>query len=165
MSDSLPSTPDLLLKHVDWLRALARSLVADAHLAEDVAQDALVRALEKPPRDGLRLRAWLRRVLQNVVHERGRSAARREHRERAGARGDALPATDELVGQLQVERRLSELLLQLEEPQRSTVLLRYYEDLPPREIARRQGLPLATVKSRLHRARNSFAERIEPFLN
>ena len=44
------------------------------------------------------------------------------------------------------------MLLSLEEPYRSTVALRFFEDLPPRKVAARMGVPVNTVRSRLRRA-------------
>ena len=48
---------------------------------------------------------------------------------------------------------------------RISVILAYYEGRSYEEISEITGVNLGTVKSRLHRARNSFAQRIEPFLN
>jgi RNA polymerase sigma factor (sigma-70 family) len=42
-------------------------------------------------------------------------------------------------------------VLSLSEPIRSTIVLRYLEDLPPREVARRLGVPIETVRSRSRR--------------
>jgi len=41
---------ELLLEQIGWVRALARGLLADEHAAEDVTQDALALAIERPPR-------------------------------------------------------------------------------------------------------------------
>ena len=71
---SLPPT-DRLLAHAEFLRALARSLVADAHEADDVVQGAYLAALEHPPRAGSNLRAWLGTVARNVAFRTKRSAS------------------------------------------------------------------------------------------
>ena len=78
MSD--PTTPSVsaLFAHTDWVRALARSLARDVDSAEDLAQDALVVALERPPRDASNLRGWFARVLHNLQRERGRRERRTE---------------------------------------------------------------------------------------
>ena len=144
-------TGELLMRELDWMRRLARQLAGDPERAEDLTQDALVVALERPPRDGERLRGWLRRVMQNLFREGLRTRANRRAREEHWARPEALPPEDDLARGVHLQRLLADLLLELEEPYRGTVLLRYYEQLPPREIARRQGVPVATVKSRLHR--------------
>src|SRR5687768_3275402 len=76
MSAPPPSRPvddERLLEQTAWIRALARSLVADAHLAEDLAQDACVAALERPPADAGNLRGWLAAVVRNLHRQVVRS--------------------------------------------------------------------------------------------
>ena len=65
MTADSPNLPPVarLLEDGAWLQALARSVVADQATADDVAQDAAVIALTKPPREAGSLRAWLRRVV------------------------------------------------------------------------------------------------------
>src|SRR6185503_5300852 len=70
------------------------------------------------------------------------------------------PAAD-LVERVLVQRELVSAVLELDEPYRSIVLLRYFEELPPREIAARTGIPLATVQSRLQRALARLRERLD----
>jgi RNA polymerase sigma factor (sigma-70 family) len=127
------------------------------HLAEDLVQDAWVAALERPPRDDRPLRGWLATVLRNRWRDLGRERGWRERRERAAARDEALPSAHELVERASVQRTLVEAVLELEEPYRSTVLLRFFEGLPQREIARRTSTSVATVNSRLTRAPSDCA--------
>ncbi|MHC4452740.1 MAG: carboxypeptidase regulatory-like domain-containing protein, partial [Planctomycetota bacterium] len=81
--------------------------------------------------------------------DRLRSEARRE---RAAARPEHVPPTHELADRLARHRMVRDAVLALDEPFRETVLLRFYEDLPPRRISETLGIPVATVKSRLRRA-------------
>lgn len=143
-------------QQVDWLRRLARSLVHDVSLAEDLVQETALAALQAPPvlSDGSP-RPWLARVLQRRAADAARGArgrgdlvARREEEIRAK---EAASSAEGLLHEVETGKRLSELVLGLSEPTRSTMLLRFWEDLPPRKIARRQGVPIATVKSRLAR--------------
>ncbi len=161
MSDTSIPTNDLLLQHVGWLRGLAHSLVRDADLADDLTQEVVVRALEQQPQRIGMVRGWLATVLRNLVSERHRRDRARESRERASARPEPTPPTDELVERLHVQRQLAEAIYALEEPFRTTVLLRFYENLPPRKIAARQGVPVATVKSRLHRGLAMLRTRLD----
>jgi len=58
-----------LLAQTGWMRALARSLVADEALAEDLVQESLLRAVERPPRQSGALGPWLRTVLSRLVEQ------------------------------------------------------------------------------------------------
>ena len=68
---------EALLAERAWVRALARSLVADENLADDVEQQTWLAATERPPRDLSSPRAWLGTVLRNFVRREGRGAGRR----------------------------------------------------------------------------------------
>jgi RNA polymerase sigma-70 factor (ECF subfamily) len=153
--------PEALLEHAGWLRALARSLVADAHRAEDVVQETFAAALEHPPRDRGRLRAWLGTVARNAARSTHRSDVRREKRERASRAPEPPPEPGELVERLELHRRLVDHVHALEEPLRTTVLLRYFEGLTPAEIALRYGIPASTVRTRLKRALAALRGRLD----
>lgn len=146
-----PFDSELLLRHVAWVRALARELVRDEHAAEDLAQEACAIALERPAADAAGWRAWAATVVRNLARQRARGEGRRRWREEASARAEALAPADEVVERAHAGRRLVEAVLELEEPYRTALLLRWFEGLAPRDIARRTGAPVQTVRSRLHR--------------
>jgi len=143
------SAASVLVAHAASLRALARHLLLDPHEAEDALQETLVIALERPPRNTSGLGAWLRVVLRSVISNRRRAETRRVVRERAVARPEVRDAGDE---QARALRTVVEAVLALDEPYRGTILARYFDGLAPREIARRDGVPVHTVESRLQRA-------------
>ncbi|MEQ1893485.1 MAG: sigma-70 family RNA polymerase sigma factor, partial [Planctomycetota bacterium] len=149
-----------LLAETDWTRALARSLAGEVHLADDLVQEAWVAALERPPSPDRPLRGWLATILRRRASDLGRERGGRERRERSVARDEALPSAHELVERAALQRTLVEAVLELDEPFRSTVLLRFFEGLAPREIARRSGTSVATVQSRLTRALERLRERL-----
>lgn len=149
-----------LLAHTRWVEDLARSLVRDPSVAADVAQSTLLVALERREAPRSNLRAWLASVLRNQVRERGRREAARFRVEQRGARPEALPAADEIVERAECERRTVEAVLALEDPHRTTLLLRYFEGLSPESIAQRSNVPLATVTSRITRAHARLRERL-----
>jgi RNA polymerase sigma factor (sigma-70 family) len=144
-----------LLENATWLRALARQMLSDRGLAEDAAQETWLAALRSPPAVADE-RSWLARVLHNAVRQRGRAESARVRRERSSARPEGLPPTDEVVARAELHARLVKAVLALEEPYRSTLLLRYFEELPAEEIARRTGIEVATVRSRTARAREKL---------
>jgi RNA polymerase sigma-70 factor (ECF subfamily) len=143
---------ETLLRHDPFVRSLARSLVRGAEEADDVAQETWVAALEHPPRPGPGLRGWLATVARNVVRQGRRRRARRIERETRVARSEGVPSDGEIRAREALRRRVVEAVLALPAPARDVVVLRHLEDVPPREIARRLGLPVETVKTRLKRA-------------
>lgn len=149
----MSDVPDLsaLLCESRWLRALARELCTDAARADDAVQDVWATALEHPPAPGKTVRGWLATVLRRRVHDARRSDSARAARERSVSRSEALEASDVVVERAATHRDVVQALLELGEPFRTAVLLRYFEDLPPRVIAQRTGVPVATVNSRLTR--------------
>lgn len=149
-----------LLADAHWVRALARSLAVDANEADDLAQEAYLQALRRPPGHAENLRGWFQRVLQNLVRQKRRATQRREARERATEPAEPV-ATDDLVGRATTHRELVDAVLRLDEPYRGTILLRFFEDLPPREIAARMAVPVATVHTRIQRGCARLRARLD----
>jgi RNA polymerase sigma factor (sigma-70 family) len=154
-------TIDELLAHREWLTRLARRLVADHETADDIVQETWLAALRRPPRRLRRVRAWLATVARNVVRDRGRSEATRRRREELASGSERLPDTAELVARAELRRDLAKRVLGLPEPFRTTVLLRFDEDLAPHEIARRAGIPASTVRGRLRRGLDLLREDLD----
>ena len=140
-----------LIEHAGWIRALARGLVSDPAIAEDVAQDAWLAVLERPPEHSENLRGWIATVVRNTVRMRVRGDGRRADRETLVAQDstEELPSASDLAERVETQRRPAARVLELEEPYQETVLLRYYEGLSSAEIARRTGVPAGTVRWRL----------------
>ena len=156
--------PDLktLLENTAWVRALARSLVADPHTADDLVQDTLVAAIEHPPAaGGASLKRWLAGVMRNVARQRWRGEARLVARERAVAREEGVPSDEGMLERLDAHQSVVTAVRSLDEPYRSAILMRYFEGLRPREIARRTGTPVRTVHSRLNRALKLLRTRLD----
>ncbi|MFT7462163.1 MAG: DNA-directed RNA polymerase specialized sigma24 family protein, partial [Pseudohongiellaceae bacterium] len=63
-----------------------------------------------------------------------------------------MPSTAEIVEREAVRRLVVDAALELDESSRAVILLRYYENLPPRTIAKRLELPVETVRTRLKRS-------------
>jgi DNA-directed RNA polymerase specialized sigma24 family protein len=127
------------------VRELARSLVRhDVHLADDLAQEACLAALRKTPETGSPLRpvARDRRAQPRAPEAPWRRTSQRARGGRSAARGAAV-ALDH-VEQLSVHRELVDAVSALDEPYRETIVLRYFEDLTPSQIARRTSVPVAT---------------------
>lgn len=143
--------PAELLAHAPWVRRLARALVRDDATADDVEQQTWLAALTHPPRRGDPIRGWLRTIARNVVRKFGRDDAARRRRESEAAPREALPPVDDAVARAELHARIVALVLALDEPYRTTLIRRYFDELPPGEISRRDRVPLETVRTRLKR--------------
>ncbi|MEO8553318.1 MAG: sigma-70 family RNA polymerase sigma factor, partial [Kofleriaceae bacterium] len=154
--------PDVaaILAEADWLTRLARSLTGSAAEADDVVQETYVAALRSPPDPDRPVRPWLRRVATNIVRMRHRGRMRRDARE-AGQLGEAMYTPDQLLERARTEQALTELVLALAEPYRSTVLLRYREGLTAEAIAAQQGVPAGTVRRRLKTALDQLRTQLD----
>ena len=162
--------PESLLSHADFVRALARRLLTDENAADDAVQAAWLAALEHPPRAaglaevtgaGRSARAWLAIVLRRFVYRTHRDEVRRHERERVAARREAVEATSKMLERESIRRQVIDAVVALDEPYRGTVVLRFYDDLPPREIARRLVIPVETVKTRIKRGLARIREDLD----
>jgi len=138
------------------IRFLAR-YTADAHAAEDLAQEAFVRAWQKLDRfdDRRPFAPWLFTLAANL----GRDFLRRRNQARETAADDAEeaidPATPPDFALLGSERRdrLEAGILGLPAGLREPLLLHYEQDWPMAAVAAHLGIEEGAVKTRLHRAR------------
>ena len=136
--------------------------------AEDLAQEvfiAVFRAIETFRGDA-KLGTWIYRIASNVTKNRVKYLARRQDGrqgvyddESAHAADDAGAPDDALDGK-RAEARLLEALQGLDEEQRLILVLRDVENLSYEEIREATGLAEGTVKSRLHRARQTLYARV-----
>ena len=143
--------PELLLSHADFVRALARSLLHDEHLADDVVQEAWMAALQEPRGSIKKVRAWLAGTVRNLSIKKLRTEGRKTRTARAADRPEPVRSPEEMVERETVRRRMVDAVSALDEPYRSVILFRYYDDMPPRRIARLLGIPVETVKTRIQR--------------
>ena len=162
--ERLPATVRIeeLLEHREWVHRMARALVLDDARADDLEQEVWTSALKRPPQArGLPLRGWLATVLRFRAIDQRRAETRRRQGEELAARSERESSADEVLARGEILKRVVTAVMDLEEPGRSTVLLRYFEDLPPAAVAKRQGVPLETVRTRLRRALGRLRERLD----
>ena len=155
----MDTTP--LLEHLDWVRALAHRLVTDQNVADDLIQEAWLAAERSAPIQPKAARGWFASVLRRKAAERYRVEGNRRDRESRVARSESAPSDAQLHGNLEVEAQVSRAVKGLDEPYRRTILLRYFEDMTPTEIAAAEGIPLNTVKSRLTRGHAALRQRLD----
>jgi RNA polymerase sigma-70 factor (ECF subfamily) len=152
--------PEFYLAHAGYVRALARRLVYDPHAADDLFQAAWLAALERPARDGSAPRRWLAALVRNLASKSWLAGARRRAREQ---RRDPPPPASSPAEVLALEserRRVVAALLELDEPYRSTLIQRFFDDLEPAQIAARADVPVETVRTRLKRGLQRLRERL-----
>lgn len=147
MSEAIPIGE--LLGHDPFVRRLAHSLVQDDAAAEDAVQETWRAALESGPRDRDTARGWLATVVRNAVRMRARGEGRRIARETVASRSEVVAPAAQIAEREALRRKVVEAVLALPEPNRTAVLMRFYEGLPPRAIARRVDAPTETVRSRV----------------
>jgi RNA polymerase sigma factor (sigma-70 family) len=156
----------LVVPHLDAAHNLARWLSRASSDAEDVVQEALLRAYRAF--DGFRgsdAKPWLLAIVRNCHY----TAAAQKHRHRAEplpGEGEMEIAADVADPEAQAidsdrARRLNLAIAALPPEFRETLILREMEDLSYREIADVTGAPIGTVMSRLARARSLLRERFQ----
>lgn len=152
---------DALLGHGDFVRGLAKSLLFDEHTVDDVVQETWLASLKGSPKAKNEQRNWLAVVTRHFAFQAKRKEQRVQRKEQAGARSEHVPSTSEIVERESSRREVVEAVLALDEIYRGAILLRFYEDLPPREIASRLELPVETVRTRLKRGLEQLRERLD----
>jgi RNA polymerase sigma-70 factor (ECF subfamily) len=162
MGETGAFTPDTLLEHADWMRALAGYLVRDSDEADDLVQETWVASLASPPDASRPPRPWLAQVLRNAMRSRSRRTARRRARERVVGEDIAQPpSAEEVLARTQLHQRIAELMTALEEPYRTTLLLRFYEGRDSTDIGRACGVPAGTVRWRITEGLRRLRERLD----
>jgi len=150
------------LPHLDSAYNLARWLVRDPTTAEDVVQDAMVRALSYfASFRGDNARAWLLQIVRNTALTRLAQRSPEQPLEaEAGGRHEHLPDPgrdpEAALAQTEEKSRLDQVLAALPADLRECVVLRELEEMSYRDIARVTGVPVGTVMSRLFRARQAL---------
>jgi RNA polymerase sigma-70 factor, ECF subfamily len=141
---------------------VARGVLRNAADAEDVAQEALLRAYRRFARlrDPSRFRAWLVRISFPLALDHARSARRREQRETLWTIDTPRPTAEDMAASNEFGRHLYEAMDSLPEKSRLVLLLASMDGHPLEEVAALLPLPLGTVKSRLHSARKQLAEKL-----
>jgi RNA polymerase sigma-70 factor (ECF subfamily) len=131
------------------LYSVAHLVLRDAYLAEDAVQEALVNAWQRLPslRDPDRFDAWMYRLVVNACADLGRGRRRIGAEIRAIV--PALPVSD-ASGWVADRDQLDRAFRRLRPEQRAALVLHHYLGLPVNEIADVLGVPVGTVKSRIH---------------
>jgi RNA polymerase sigma factor (sigma-70 family) len=146
----IPRELDLgqLLTEQAFVRRLAHSLLYDHADAEDAAQQSWLAALQQPPRDAARARPFLARIVRRAANNLRRSQRRRTAHESAVPPAEPEASVADALARESLRQSVVQELTALPEPYRSTLVLRFFDDLSPLEIARRLRVPDGTVRAR-----------------
>jgi RNA polymerase sigma-70 factor, ECF subfamily len=141
---------------------VARGVLRNSADAEDVAQEALLRAYRRFERlrDRRRFRAWLVRIAFRLAIDRTRSSKRREARENLWSQPVPRPSTEDLAATSEFQGHLERAVDDLPEKHRLVLLLAAMQGHSLEEVGEMLGLPVGTVKSRLFFARKQLAEKL-----
>ena len=167
--------PGLVEAHQDRLYTIALRLLGDRRDAEEVAQDALVRAfraMQEYDADRVRslhLKPWLASIAVNLARNR-----RRRHDDRQppsqlepmldsgfDITTDARAGPDRLADRRETQRELAEALLRLRPGVRAAIVLRHVDGLSVAETAEALGRPEGTIKAQVHRGLRELRVAIE----
>lgn len=153
----------LVTEHGEAVYRVARSVVGDPVAAEDVAQEALLKAWQALPsyRGEAPLRSWLLRITHNTAVSAVRK--RREDPLDPAVLPEHAPhdSTEHTVERRAAMAAFERALAGLDELSRSIVVLRELEGMPYEDIAALLAVPLPTVKTRLLRARRLLSVGLE----
>jgi RNA polymerase sigma-70 factor (ECF subfamily) len=149
-----------LIALIPHMRAFARGLCGDATLADDLAQDALLRAWRRQEtfRPGTNMRGWVFMIVRNQFF----SLKRRSWRavsldpEVAARTLVCAPAADNVLDLDDVRRAIA----RLPDHQREALLLVGAGELSYEEAAELTGVHIGTVKSRVSRARHALVQML-----
>ena len=152
---------ELAREAVTRLDRVARLILRDPELARDAVQEALIRAWHDLPglRDPDRFDAWLHRLTANACFDQ----ARRRRRRVIEVELDSIdgPTIGDAVGALADRELVDAAMQRLDEHGRAIVVLHYFIGMPLSDVAATLGIPIGTVKSRLHRALGEMRAGVE----
>jgi RNA polymerase sigma-70 factor, ECF subfamily len=149
---------------------VARGVLRNSADAEDVAQEAMLRAYRQFDRlrDRSRFKAWLVRIAFRLALDRLRSGKRRELRDTVWSQPEHQPPAvnaEDLAASNEFQAHLENALAELPEKLRLVLLLAAMEGHTIDEIASMLGISTGTVKSRIFYARRQLAEKLRCHAN
>jgi RNA polymerase sigma-70 factor (ECF subfamily) len=150
---------DQLLTHAEFLRRIAVHLAG--HDADDLQQATWAAATQHPPTRAGNERGWLATIANNLWRNERRGRSRRSHHEAQRPPRGPVPTPVDIAAREEVRRRVVAAVMELPEPLREVVVLRYYEGLESAAIGRRLGLAPSTVRTRLQQSIGQLRVRLD----
>ena len=143
----------LYAKYEPRIRAFCLRILRNEEDARDALQETFYHTTKQNSFSGNAFSSWLYRVALNVCRKFLRSQTSRRNRERKLGEefsGSPAPTPSEVYSRKVTEQQVSQAIDQLPEKYRTTIVLKYIDDLSAPQIAEIMALPLTTVEGRLH---------------
>ena len=159
----------VIARYGSALHRVAYRMTGDAHEAEDIVQEAMIRLWNQSPviaerhhvgsqaAGTLRLGGWLQRVVVNLSIDRLRRTRRISPGE-APDNADDTPLADAALEAGELDAHARALVAALPDRQRAAIVLTYYEELPNAEAAAAMDMNIKAFESLLHRARTALRQ-------
>jgi RNA polymerase sigma-70 factor (ECF subfamily) len=163
------SFEDLALPHLDVLYRVARRLARDDHEAEDLVQETFLKAYRAFDNFEIRefgIKPWLLKILNNTFLNRAarqKKAPKATDQQTLEQSEAAEPPVPPALDYEHLDEEVKRALDQLSPEFRAVVLLWATNEMSYQEIADTLDLPIGTVMSRLHRARQQLTSYLEEF--
>ncbi len=158
----------LVRRHEKTIFNLVYRMLGDYDEAAEVSQEVFLSAFRAVGqfRGDANFSTWLYRIALNHSSTRRKSLGARQQRivpiESADLLSDPQPGPPETLEKKQIRERVQHALSQLDPEDAKVLLLRDLQDIPYDEVARVLEIPVGTVKSRLHRARQALKAQLAP---
>lgn len=147
-------------------------MLGNRHEAEDMAQEAFIRAYVniKSFNQDLKFSTWLFRIATNLCIDRMRKKKPDHYLDAEVAGTDGLtmysqipsntPLPESEIESLELHETVQNEILKLPDKYRTAIVLKYMEELSLNEISEILDLPLGTVKTRIHRGREALRQQL-----
>ena len=159
----------LVRRHEKTIFNLVYRMLGDYDEAAEISQEVFLSAFRAVGqfRGEANFSTWLYRIALNHASTRRRSLGTRQQRmlpiESANPLSDPEPGPPEILEKQEIRERVQLALNQLDPEDAAVILLRDLQDVPYDEVARMLEIPVGTVKSRLHRARQALKLRLASY--
>jgi RNA polymerase sigma factor (sigma-70 family) len=152
----------LVIQFQDMAFGIAYARLGDFHLAEDAAQDAFLEVFRNLDalKDPAGFPNWLRRIVLSQCDRLSRGKRRTMRRLDAAMQASHDRTPDRIAARKETTQEILSAVVLLPEAQRMAITLFYLGERTERDVANYLGVPLGTVKKRLHDARHNLKERL-----
>jgi RNA polymerase sigma-70 factor, ECF subfamily len=161
----------LIRRHEKTIFNLAYRMLGDTEEAAEVSQEVFLSAFRAAGqfRGDANFSTWLYRIAINHASTRRKTLNSRQRKvvpiESADSLHDPEPGPLEILEQQEIREKVQFALNQLEPDDAAVILLRDLQDAPYNEVAHVLEIPVGTVKSRLHRARQALKSRLQSYFS